>query len=259
MKIIKTKNSCFLPAALSKGKIAYLAQHYGPIKSSSQDIDKEIIILDVNSGKELVVDKFEHVFKFRLNSRGSMLSDDAFPEKVFFAQTKSGNLVTGSTDRSFLSVFSPSGEKIRTIPLKMDLPKVNKDYIERFREYKIRSYDDRKGNSYYESVINAFKKSTFFLEQGQDFPYMKEILVDSQGHILIFRVTDCVGKCQEVFQVYSEEGDYICETVIDNGIYDLNIDSRFKNIIFTFDGIIGLFPPQGSDGMLFRLVRIPIK
>ena len=108
MKIIKTKNSCFLPVALSKGKIAYLAQHYGPIKSSSQDIDKEIIILDVNSEKELVVDKFEHVFKFRLNSRGSMLSDDAFPEKVFFAQTKSGNLVTGSTDRSFLSVFSPS-------------------------------------------------------------------------------------------------------------------------------------------------------
>ncbi len=259
MKIIKTKNSCFRPLALSKGKIAYLAQHYGPIKSSSHSIYKEIVILDVNSGEELVVDKFEHVFKFRLNSRGSMLSDDAFPEKVFFAQTKSGNLVTGSTDRSFLSVFLPSGEKIRTIPLKIDLPKVNKDYVERFREYKIRSYDDKKGKSYYEGVINEFKKSTFFLEQGQDFPNMKEILVDSQGHILIFKVTDCLGKCQEVFQVYSEEGDYLCETVIDNGIYDLDVDSKFKNIIFTSDGIIGLFPPQGSDGMSLRLVKIPIQ
>lgn len=259
IKIIKTKNSCFRPMALSKGKIAYLAMHYGPYKENYQDIKKEIIILDINSGEEKVVDRFDHVFKYRVNSRGAMVSDDAFPEEVFFDQTKSGNLVTGSTDRSFLNVFSPSGEKIRSISLKTDLPKVSKDYIERLREEKIRSYDNKKGESYYEGLINSFKKSNFFLEPGQDFPYMKEILVDSEGHILVFKVTDCVGKCQEVFQVYSEEGDYLCETLIDNGSFELTIDLRFKNIVFTSDSIVGLFSPLDSEGMSFQLVKIPIQ
>ena len=57
VKIIKTKNSCFRPVAISKGKIAYLAMHYGPQKENSQDINKEIMILDVNSGEEKVVDR----------------------------------------------------------------------------------------------------------------------------------------------------------------------------------------------------------
>ena len=258
MNIIKTKNSCFRPVALSQGKIAYLALHYGPETNNSQDIRKEIKIIDIHSGEEFVVDRFDHVFKYRINSRGAMTSDDAFPEEVFFTQTQSGNLVTGSTDRSFLNVFSPSGEKLQTITLQSDLPKVTKDYIERLREYKIRSYDDRKDKSYYEGLVNALKKSDFFLKPGQDFPFMKEIIVDSQGHILVFKFTDCVGKCQEVFQVYSEEGEYLCETVIDNGIYDLDIDYRFKNIVFTSDSIIGLFPEQDSEDMTLRLVKIPI-
>jgi len=258
MKIIKTKSSCFRPVALSNGKIAYLALHYGPETNNSQDIRKEIIILDIHTGEEFVVDRFDHVFKYRINSRGAMTSDDAFPEEVFLTQTKSGNLVTGSTDRSFLNVFSPSGEKIRTVTLSLDLPKVTRKYIERLREHKIRSYDDRKDKSYYEGLINSFKKSDFFIKPGQDFPFMKEILVDSQGHILVFKFTDCLGKCQEVFQVYSEEGEYLCETVIDNGIYDLDIDYRFKNIVFTSEGIIGLFPRQNSEDMTLRLVKIPI-
>ena len=258
IKIIKTRSSCYRPVALSEGKIAYLAMHYGPEKNSSQDIRKEIKILDINTGEESVVDKFDHVFKYRTNSRGAMTSDDAFPEEVFFVQTKSGNLVTGSTDRSFLNVFSPGGEKLRTVDLKTDPPKVNRDYIERLREHKIRSYDDRKDKSYYEGLINSIKKSNFFLTPGQDFPSMKEMIVDSQGHILVFKLTDCVGRCQEVFQVYSEEGEYICETAIDDGIYDLDIDLRFRNIVFTSDGIIGLFPQEGSEDMLFRLVKIPI-
>ena len=257
-KIVKTKNSCFRPVALSEGKIAYLALHYGPETNNSQDIRKEIMILDIHTGEEFVVDRFDHVFKYRINSRGAMTSDDAFPEEVFFTQTQSGNLVTGSTDRSFLNVFSPSGEKLQTITLQIDLPKVTKDYIERLREYKIRSYDDRKDKSYYEGLVNALKKSDFFLKPGQDFPFMKEIIVDSQGHILVFKFTDCVGKCQEVFQVYSEEGEYLCETVIDNGIYDLDIDYRFKNIVFTSDSIIGLFSEQDSEDMTLRLVKIPI-
>jgi hypothetical protein len=258
MDIIKTKNSCFRPVALSKGKIAYLALHYGPETNSSQDIRKEITILDIHTGEEFVVDRFDHVFKYRTNSRGAMTSDDAFPEEVFFAQTQSGNLVTGSTDRSFLNVFSPSGKKLRTITLNMDLPKVTRDYIERLREHKIRSYDDRKDKSFYEGLINAIQKSDFFIKPGQNFPSMKEIIVDSQGHVLVFKFTDCVGKCQEVFQVYSEEGEYLCETVVDSGIYDLDIDYRFKNMVFTSDGIIGLFMRKDSEDMTLRLVKIPI-
>jgi len=258
MDIIKTKNSCFRPVALSKGKIAYLSLHYGPETNNSQDIRKEITILDIHTGEELLVDRFNHVFKYRTNSRGAATSDDAFPEEVFFAQTKSGNLVTGSTDRSFLNVFSPSGEKLHVISLNLDLPKVTRDYIERLREHKIRSYDDRKDKSYYEGLIDSIQKSDFFIKPGQDFPFMKEIIVDSQGHILVFKFTDCLGKCQEVFQVYSEEGEYLCETVIDSGIYDLNIDSRFKNIIFSSDGIVGLFSQEDSEDMTLRLVKIPI-
>jgi hypothetical protein len=55
MDIIKTKNSCFRPVALSKGKIAYLALHYGPETNNSQDIRKEITIINIDTGEGLCI------------------------------------------------------------------------------------------------------------------------------------------------------------------------------------------------------------
>jgi hypothetical protein len=76
--------------------------------------------------------------------------------------------------------------------------------------------------------------------------------------MLIFKNTDCFGDCLEIFQVYSPEGQYICDVTIEKGIYDFQIDRRFKNIIFTSQAIYGLFPLKDSEDFEMRLVRVNV-
>ncbi|MCP4221349.1 MAG: hypothetical protein GY765_42380, partial [bacterium] len=79
-----------------------------------------------------------------------------------------------------------------------------------------------------------------------------------EGNILVFKITDCQGDCNPVLRVYSPEGEYICETVIDKGQYDFVIDRRFKNIQFTDKGVFGLFQLKGSEDTTLRIVKVAV-
>ncbi len=94
---------------------------------------------------------------------------------------------------------------------------------------------------------------------GKYLPYYKDILVDSEGNILVCKITDCIGDCNNVFQVYTPEGQYVCEVTIDSGIYDVTIDRRFKNITFADNAVYGLFPLKESEESGLQLVRVKLR
>jgi hypothetical protein len=109
------------------------------------------------------------------------------------------------------------------------------------------------------SVVDALKKTPNEEMFGKYLPYFKEILVDSEGNILICKKTDCIRDCNEVFQVYSPEGKYICEVTIDYGIYEVTIDRRFKNIVFTNNAVYGLFPLKDNEESALQLIRVNLR
>jgi hypothetical protein len=88
--------------------------------------------------------------------------------------------------------------------------------------------------------------------------FYREILLDGEGNILIFKSIECFENCNEVFQVYSPEGKFICEATIDKGDYDFKIDRRFKNIVFMKRAIFGLFQLKDSDDISLRLVKVDL-
>ena len=175
---------------------------------------------------------------------------------MLLAQTKDGNLLVGKTVSDELKVFSPDGELLRTFRLKMDPVQVTRDYVRRYKDFWIQDMEKRGMNP---SVIDALKKTPYEDLFGKYLPYFKEILVDSEGNILICKKTDCIRDCDEVFQVYSSEGKHICEMTIDSGIYDVTIDRRFKNIIFADDAVYGLFPLKDNEEAALQLIRVKLR
>ncbi len=154
-----------------------------------------------------------------------------------------------------LKVFSQNGELLQSFRLKMDPIQVTRDYVRRYKESIIQNLEER---GFRQFAIDAAKKASYEDVFEKYLSYFKEILVDSEGNILICKKTDCIGDCNEVFQVYSPEGKYICEMTIDNGPYKVTIDRRFKNIIFADDAVYGLFPLKESEESPMQLIRVKL-
>ena len=256
VKLLKTDRNAFTTVALSENKIAYTAYKYGPMKNQIQEFTTILIIKDVKTGEEKVIDERQSQRKFvRVGGGGSFVMNTGAGE-MLIAQTKDGNLVMGVTTSNELKIFSPEGEWLQTFRLKMEPVQVTRDYIQRFKESIIQGMEER---GVRQSAIEATKKTPYGDVFGKYLPYFKEILVDSEGNILICKKTDCIGDCNEVFQVYSPEGKYICEMTIDSGIYDLTIDRRFKNIFFANDAVYGLFPLKEDEESALQLIRVKLR
>ncbi len=181
-------------------------------------------------------------------SRGSLL----------IAKTPEGNIVTGSTIKPELTVFSQQGDELKRISLKINRKKITQkikdEYINSFMELQ----DKRKEyyKNYYtgkelDEVVNIFKSPEFFPEY---LPYYYEFIADSDGNILVFIYSDEKGSPR--FQVYSPDGDYVCETVFDPGEYELGISSRNRNIAFYNGDLYCLVPLRETEGIPLRLIKV---
>lgn len=256
VKLVKTDRNAFATVALRDNKIAYTTFEYGPMKNDIQEHTTILIIKDAETGKETKIDEFRTQRIFQRSGGGGSYINVSGSGEMLLAQTKDGNLLVGVTTSNELKIFSPYGKLLRSFTLKMDPVQVTRDYIRRYKESIIQDMEERKMR---QGVIDAVKKTPYEDMFGKYLPYFKEILVDSEGNILICKKTDCIGTCNEVFQVYSSEGEYICEVAIDCGIYDVTIDRRFKNIGFADDAVYGLFPLKDDEEAGLQLIRVKLR
>jgi hypothetical protein len=138
---------------------------------------------------------------------------------------------------------------------------VTGDYISKFKAHKIAYLSavpgkEGRGDRWMAKVLKKFPFKNLFQEH---LPCYRKILVDSRGNILVFKWTDCIGDYDKIFQVYSPEGKYICETKIDEVVFDFEISHLRDNIIFTDKGIFGLFQLKDSKDVSLRLVKVNIE
>jgi len=263
IKKLKTEFHVFDVIALKKGKIAYSF-----ILRSSGDVSKvKIFIKDVESEQEQLVDtitflekNFIALYTTRKRTGSTTMSSSAlyvgfdnYIGEVFVARTKNGNLLVGLSSTPEIKIYSIQGQLIHAFKLKMTPITVTNNYIRKIKEKNIKKAEERE--KIYAKDLENISFDRFFEKY---LPYYRKILVDSEGNILVFKWLDCVDKCENFFQVYDSKGKYICESKIDKGIYDFEINKR-KNMFFTNKGIIGLFQLKANDEISLRLVKVNIE
>jgi hypothetical protein len=255
VKLLKTDRNAFTTVALRDNKIAYTAYEYGPMKNGIQEHTTKIVIKDIETGEEVAIDEHRTQRKFiRSGGGGSYMTMGS--GQMLLAQTEDGNLLVGVTTSNELKIFSPEGKLLRSFQLSMEPVQVTRNYIQRYKDSRIQDMKDR---GVRQSLIDAIKKTPYEDMFGKYLPHFREVLVDSEGNILICKITDCIGDCNEVFQVYSSEGDFICEVTIDCGIYEVTIDRRFKNIVFANNAVYGLFPLKDNEESELQLIRVKLR
>jgi len=255
VKLLKTNRSAFTTVALRDKKIAFTTYEYGPMKNGIQEFTTIIIIKDVETGEEAAIDEYRTQRKFIRSGGGGSYMVMGSGEMIL-TPTKDGNLLVGVTVSDELKIYSPQGKLLRSFQLRMEPVQVTRNYIQRYKDSRIQDMKDR---GVRQSLIDAIEKTPYEDMFGKYLPHFKEVLVDSEGNILICKITDCIGDCNEVFQVYSSEGEYICEVTIDCGIYEVTIDRRFKNIIFADGAVYGLFPLKEDEESALQLIRVKLR
>jgi hypothetical protein len=260
-KVLKTGHSVFSPIALKDNKVAYLSFKYGSDTKASQEFQIRAIIKDVNTGAESIV------YSAALQDKSTILLDGAISIKLdsktgdmIIARTKQGDLLIGVSNTPDIKIFSPYGKPVYSFRLSMARIPVTGDYIEKYKNNLVNRMEqgDASSKPAPKWMVKKVKKSSFENQFDEYLPYYREILVDEEGNILVFKWTDCIGDCQDVFQVYSPEGKYICETRIDKGNFDFSIDNKNKSIVFTGKGIFGLFQLKNNEDVSLRIVKVKI-
>ena len=91
---------------------------------------------------------------------------------------------------------------------------------------------------------------------GDYLPYYCDLSVDSEGNILVYLMTEDPEQGPYPIQVYSPEGEFICQTHIDVGEFAFEPDPRFNKFDFTNRGIFCILHKKGDELETPHLVKI---
>jgi hypothetical protein len=167
----------------------------------------------------------------------------------------------GNSLRPFFDVFSPDGTKISTIPLKLEPIPVTKKLISEYKKYQIDQLSPHSGLSQnqIQDTVKQLKKASWDHMFSENLPFYREILVDKEGNLIVFRRTDCLGDCPISIQVCSPRGDFICETEVVEGPFVLTVDPRIKNMCFTSQGLIAMVEVKDAAEFELRVIKVAYK
>jgi hypothetical protein len=250
VKIVRTTHPDFYTTALKDNKIVYsYSRNDKNIKK--RDSEKTVIMsVDVETGKERELMMIEVPLK--TNPGTKWVASQTFGD-VYYTATKDGNLLIGASHLPYLKIYSPEGKLIREFALNLKQLPTTAEYKKKREESHIKMMKEFKNKrpADYENLKNAPAPPKW-----DYLPYYDAIIVDSEGNILVFKKQYCLEKCMKTFQVYSPEGKYICETLIDEGILAFHFEQSRRNILFTDKGIFGLFSVRNSEDVSLRLVKV---
>lgn len=263
VKVVRTKTSIFFLTALRDNRAAYYTFNQYAEKTNGYQSTVAIIIKDITGGEEKIIKKITFLDRSSVDlGKHGLVRMENFFGQVYLAQTIDGNLAVGVSNQPQINVFSPTGEMIRSFTLKMAPIPADKKYIEDFQDNFIADLNrkdkttmNRSERYWHELSKKTFRKFDFSILFDKHLPLYKDIMVDGEGNFLVFKFTECRKNCNPIFQVYSREGKFICETELDRGVYELEIDRRFKKICFTAEGIIGLLMNRDDEDEIFRLIK----
>jgi hypothetical protein len=259
VKVLKTTKSVFNPIALRGGKIAYMSLSHGPEDKNQTEQFQTVYIKDTATQKEIEVSIFKTFSRTIALKSGTRFSfGESTQGRTLISRTNDGNLVVGISNQPFLTVYSPEGEKLYEIALRGESIPVTGSLIRRFKEEQL---DELRENPQFmksrgAAMVKELEKADFKLVFDEYLPLYQELLSDEAGHILVFRKDGCFFDCPHIFEVYTSEGGFICETEIKTGDYKLLISRISKHVCFTNDGLIALVEPLNSPQFRLEIIKV---
>jgi len=262
--VVKTKHPCFRAVGLRDNKIAYYTLKNKNEKKETVIGEALVIIKDIDSGVEKVVDAFEKVTKVIDISPTYNLAPDNFLGECFIHGDSKGNLLVGVSNTNIFKIYSPAGVLLKTFTVNIEPIPVSEAYVKSQKDSMLASLLEQPiPQEMRKAFVNAVKKTDFNKFFEKNFPYYSQVAIDSEGNILVFKWLDNSGKANEneIFQVYSPEGKFLCETILEKSGFDLEIKGNFNTIQFTKQGIFCIVKKRDEKTYddNYRLVKIKIE
>jgi len=227
----------------------------GYVQLKNRKTKMHIAIVDIQTEKEKPVIDFikdrkkEHVsLKTDKWGRFAFGSPQRAP-KIFITSTQKGNLIVGNSKNPGILIYNILGEQINKINLtysSIAVEQEEKDKI--YQKYKkiIKKYNGP------DSLLEAIKSPDFYY---QTMPYYYGIKVDTENNILVFKHTKDKNHTFRVYQVYSKEGKFICETTLEPGEFE-NPSLRLSSFS---NGYLYALLKLKEDKSGLRLVKAELK
>lgn len=273
---IKTLSLDFSSAiciTLKNNKIAV----FGYIPWKNRHTKRVIMIKDFISGDEIVI--WSEIVN---NKRGNMVVNLNDGSKMNLsipgsspiprmAASKSGNLIIAFPDDGHITIYTPEGEELSSFKLNIKAIKIEQDDIDEYYhagKSRIANFEKRlneAGNfddaeikdmvSQYKIQIGKLKDQNIYPDH---LPYFTNLMVDSDGNILVFQYTEKKNKKTNQFSVYSYDlnGKYLNSSSFVSDDYKLSFS--WHSFIFQGNYIYNVAEKKEGSGNLMRLVKFKV-
>jgi hypothetical protein len=244
----------------------------GSVPYRGKQSKKLIAIKDVNTEKEDILTYYmEDYFKGRepiemktKDGNIGVISTPTFSYVHSFARRSlDGSLIVGYSDKDKITVYSPEGAKMHSFVLNIEpleiTEKIKQEYressrksLERTKEWIQKMIEREQIEDYSEKIIRELSERP--IKFPEHMPYYYNLIVDSDGNILIFLYTETNDIYK--FQVYSSNGTYICESAIDPGEYKLKVYRNLIPIVFFNGDLFAVVSEKDNPSVPPRLIKV---
>jgi len=260
INVIRTKTESSNVLGLKNGNICYSSLDFIPATQNNKKIASiKIHIINMYSKSEIQFPFGEYEMRVIKLEGGGILIPGNFISDIIMRKTKNGNLLLSIFNSPDISIYSPEGKLINRFQLNYKPYPVTQKFIDRLKEEIINSpMHGLKDPEFAKKIRKAREKADYSFFFNKYLPYYKDIIVDSDGNFLVFKWTDSFDTSKEVFQVYSPEGKYICETTLEKGMFNLEIDCHVALIQFTSTGIYAFVSYEGDEDTAYKIIKVKL-
>jgi hypothetical protein len=198
-----------------------------------------VAVVDIHTEKERPVIAFikdqqkEHLF-FKTKKSGMVgWSSPQRAPKIYINSTLDGNLIVGNSKKPEILIYDIEGKLLNIINLTYSPIEVGQE--EKDGAYQNLKQTLEKAIKKYgapDSLLEVIKSPDFYY---QNMPYYYGIKVDSENNILVFKHSKDKSHSFRVYQVYSNEGKFVCETTLEPGEFEnpsLRLSAFSKGYLF---------------------------
>lgn len=255
VKLVRTSEGPFVTTAVRDGVVAYIAKSF-PRKGPLVLQESSVVLLDTDSGKETVAcDHTSFVDEPQV-----FAWPGGPPPKVRFGRgemvinrTSGGDLAVGYTTSPKVVVFAPDGRRLREFSLDYPALKWTDALWRRYLDASFEAALARMPDTDPQKLRRNFEATPRVSEH---LSFFTDMLADAEGRLIVLRRGDCFGSCDPVLRVYTPEGRLVGQTVLRGGDFEVEVDRRFRNLVFAADGLYGVFKVKDSPDDERRLVRV---
>jgi hypothetical protein len=139
-----------------------------------------------------------------------------------------------------------------TEKIKQEYSESSRKSLERTKEWVKKMIERDQLEDYSDRIIKELSERP--IKFPEHMPYYYNLIVDSDGNILIFLYTETNDIYR--FQVYSPDGTYICESAIDPGEFKLKVYRNLIPLAFSNGDLFAVVSEKDDPSVPPRLIKV---